>query len=147
MWLPPVVQVPLTSEQGDRVRSSVRPVRAAFPEAAGRDGDLRNGSISVSRACTLTVAIWFSRSGSFRSFAHQVVDLSHLLHRCGLFQAAHTMRRQSASGFCNPPVSSSWPRWLAPSCSLARLRPACAASSPASVPAMSPSGCKIARVD
>lgn len=57
LWLPPVVQVPLTSKQGDRVRSSVRPVRAAFPETAGREGDLRNGSASVSLACALTVAI------------------------------------------------------------------------------------------
>ena len=42
LWLPPVMQE--LSDRlvaCDRVRTSIRPRCAAFPEAAGRDGDLR----------------------------------------------------------------------------------------------------------
>jgi hypothetical protein len=53
-----------------------------FSEAAGRDGDQRSGSTSVSRARLLAVAIWFSRSGSVRSFAHGVVGFLHLFALC-----------------------------------------------------------------
>ena len=44
----------------DRVRSSVRPLNAAFSEAAGRYGDLRIRSKSVRRAAMLTTLNWFS---------------------------------------------------------------------------------------
>ena len=42
LWLPPVMQEPSDRLVAcDRVRTSIRPRCAAFPEAAGRDGDLR----------------------------------------------------------------------------------------------------------
>lgn len=48
----------------------MRPVDTAFTEATGRYGDLRVGSKSQSRALLLMLQGWFSRSRSFRSFAH-----------------------------------------------------------------------------
>ena len=54
----------------DRVRTSVRPLCAALSGAAGRYGEARIGSKSPTRALTLRVTHWFSRSGSIRSCAH-----------------------------------------------------------------------------
>lgn len=54
----------------DRVRSSLRPLIAAFQEAAGRYGDLRIGCISSARAFELENDVWFSRSRSFDHCAH-----------------------------------------------------------------------------
>lgn len=72
-----------------------------FSEAAGRDGDQRSGSTSVSRARLLAVAIWFSRSGSFRSFAHGVVGFLHLftLYRMRALRSVY-----SRSGHRDPVV-------------------------------------------
>jgi len=65
LWLPPVMQE--LSDRlvaCDRVRTSIRPRCAAFPEAAGRDGDLRIRSKSCKRAYELEAPHWFSRSRS-----------------------------------------------------------------------------------
>jgi len=69
LWLPPVMQEPSDRLVAcDRVRTSIRPRCAAFPEAAGRDGDLRIRSKSCKRACGLEAPHWFFRSRSVRSF-------------------------------------------------------------------------------
>ena len=69
LWLPPVMQEPSDRLVAcDRVRTSIRPRSAAFPEAAGRDGDLRIRSKSCKRACELEAPHWFPLSRSVRSF-------------------------------------------------------------------------------
>jgi hypothetical protein len=71
LWLPPLKQEEnFLSELGDRVRSSVRPFYAAFPEAAGRYGDPR-GLVQISHSSSkLAESCWFSGPGSIRSYAH-----------------------------------------------------------------------------
>ena len=69
LWLPPRMQE--VSKPDGRVIECVLLSGlfiAAFQEAAGRDGDLRTGSISSARALRLKNDVWFSRSRSIRSF-------------------------------------------------------------------------------
>ena len=60
----------LTVRACDRVRTSVRPQCAAFPEAAGRDGDQRIGSKSTSRAFSSYSSTGFPDPDLFDRFAH-----------------------------------------------------------------------------
>ncbi len=128
----------LTVRACDRVRTSVRPQYAAFPEAAGRDGDQRIGSTSEERALRLAAACWFSQSGSVRSFCPFRSSSSHTpWHRHWRFDMS-IMPRLPAPDPCNSRPSSASPRSAAPSCWPARSRPASWACAPTCVPASCP---------
>ena len=78
LWLPPVMQESLNLLACDRLRSSFRPLCAAYLEAAGRYGDLRIGSKSCRRAYKLEEPHWFPRSRSVRSLRPFRSSLSHI---------------------------------------------------------------------
>ena len=84
LWLPPVMQEvsdPLLA--CDRVRTFVRPQDAAFPKAAGRDGDQRIGSKSRLRAFCSQVLTGFPNPDLFDRFAHSGRRLlTPPWHRC-----------------------------------------------------------------
>ena len=75
LWLPPVMQEVLILSACDRVRTFVRPQYAAFPKAAGRDGDQRIRSKSRMRAHCTKLVSGFPNPDPFDLFAHS----GHLL--------------------------------------------------------------------
>ena len=70
LWLPPIMQEVFALFESDRMRSSVRPLCAAFSEAAGRYGDQRIRSISRKRARCSEKLTGFPHPDLFDHFAH-----------------------------------------------------------------------------
>lgn len=113
--------------------------------AAGRYGDARVRGKSTERALRLHDKCCFLQPGSGRSFALTVQSPPHtpdVLRRDGKLCA---VMPSSPPGSGNLPVSSSWPRDLAPFCSPRQQRQPCVACAHASEQAIHVLNCHSAR--
>lgn len=91
-------------------------LNATFPEAAGRDGDLRIGSISSSRASSSRTRPGFPDPDLSIVAPIQVVDFSHLLHQRWLVsRCIRFMQPKPALDLDNLPSLPSSPRSPVPS--------------------------------
>ena len=128
----------LTSQVCDRVRTSVRPLFAAFSEAAGRDGDQRIRSKSNLRALCSQRLTGFPDPDLFDHFAHSCHRLlTRPWHRSSQIYM-NIMPNLQVPDLCNPRVSSASPRFGAPFCWPERSRPASWACAPTCVTASYP---------
>lgn len=111
LWMSLVVQVPLTSVQGDQGRPSVRPVRAALSKIAGGMvicGRAPHRRLDLVRSQVLSgfpdpVHFDLLPIRSSTSHASSTDAVCSRLHAC----CAATIGARS----CKPPVWSPWPRW------------------------------------
>lgn len=140
VWLPPVMQEVSTYEHGIE-RGLVSGLFSRPSRAAGRYGDLRNGSKTMKRARALWRIAWFYRPDLFDLLPIRVFGFSHPPHRRqAALRCMMLMQQRPAPDPGTPRSLSAWPRRRGPSCSPGRWRRASAACAPRCARARNPRG-------